>query len=84
MELFHQEFGKLGRHAVGRLEANHVAETALIHEILHGFEQIIGFILFNFQVRIAGNAEESHVLDGVPWEQRRQIFLHQLFHKQNI
>ena len=69
---------------MGRLEADHVAETALIHEILHGFEQIIGLILFNFQVRIAGNAEEPYVLDGVSREQRRQVFLHQLFHKQNI
>ena len=84
MEFLHQEFGKLGRHAVCRLEADHVAETALIHEIFHGFKQIIGLVLFNFQVRIAGDAEETHILDGVPREQRRQVFLHQLFHKQNI
>ena len=84
MEFLHQEFGKLRRHAVCRLEADHVAETALIHEIFHCFKQIICLVLFNFQVRIAGNAEETHVLDGVPREQRRQVFLHQLFHKQNI
>ena len=40
----------LGR-AVGYLKAHHVAEAALFHQILDGFQQIVGFVLLDLHVR---------------------------------
>ena len=62
-----EERAEFHRHAVGKFQPDHVAEPALIHQILDCLEQIIGLVLLDFHIRIAGDAEQSgseHLMTG--------------------
>ena len=79
-----QERAELLGRAVGYLKAHHVAEAALFHQILDGFQQIVGFVLLDLHVGIARDAEQPGVDDSVAGEQRAEVFGDQIFQQDDV
>lgn len=69
---------------MGYLKAHHVAEAALFHQILDGFQQIVGFVLLDLHVGIARDAEQPGVDDSVAGEQRAEVFGDQIFQQDDV
>ena len=83
-QLLDEELAQVGGHAVGCLQTDHIAEAALIDQILHGLEQIVGLVLFDFHVRVAGDAEAARRNHFVAREERGEVFLHHVFQKEDV
>ena len=83
-----QTGGKEGDEALGRamgdFQAHHVAEAALIHKVLDGFQKVVGLVLLDFQIGVACDAEQRRVLHPVPGEEHGQILGHKIFQRQNV
>ena len=78
---------KIHQHAVhpaGELQAHHIAEAALVHQIPDGFQQVVGFFLGKFQVRIAGDPEQAAGQNFIAVKQGFQILADQILQQNHI
>ena len=78
---------KVHQHAVdaaGKLQPHHVAETALVHQILDGLQQVVGLFLGQFQIRIAGYPEQTARQNLVAVKQGFQILADQIFQQDHV
>jgi len=58
-EMLDEEVLQTLRHAALELEAHDGAEAALLDVVAHGREQVVGLVLLDFAVGVAGDAEEA-------------------------
>ena len=84
VEMFKQEFLQAPRAPARQLKPHDGTETALLHVVAHGGKKIVGFVFFNFTVRVAGHAKESVILHAVPREKRFKPLPDQIFHEKNL
>ncbi len=65
---------------VGDLQTDRRSETTAQQFLLHGVEQVLGIVLFNVDVLVAGHAEGTGFLDDHAWEQGIQMGDDQVLH----
>ena len=63
VELAHEQLEHLVAHRVGDLEADGPVEAAAAQLHLDGFEQVVGLLLLDREVGVAGDAERRRLLD---------------------
>ena len=73
LELGRQQVRQLLAHVGLDLEAERLAEAAAAQLHLDGHEEVVGLVLFEGEVGVAGDPEGVVVPDGHPGEQRLQV-----------
>ncbi len=79
-----QEVHQLARGLVGDLQAHHIAEAALFHQVAHGFQQVVGLVFLDLQVGVAGDAEQGGADHRMPGEEQLKILGHEVFQQQDV
>ena len=79
-----QKVHQLARGLVGDLQPHHVAEAALFHQVAHGFQQVVGLVLFDLQIGVAGDAEQGGADHRMAGEEQAQILGHEVFQQHDV
>ena len=79
-----QKVHQLARGLVGDLQPHHVAEAALFHQVAHGFQQVVGLVLFDLQIGVAGDAEQGGADHRMAGEEQVQILGHEVFQQHDV
>ena len=69
---------------MGHLQPHHIPETALVHQIAHGFQQVVGLVLLDLHIRVAGDAEQGGIDDLHAGEEHGQMLLHQRLQQDDV
>ena len=80
----HEEAPHVRGHGMGHLQPHHIPETALVHQIAHGFQQVVGLVLLDLHIRVAGDAEQGGIDDLHTGEEHGQMLLHQRLQQDDV
>lgn len=69
---------------MGDLQPHHVAEAALLHQVAHGFQQVVGLVLFDLKIGVAGDAEQGGADHRMAGEEQVQILGHEVFQQHDV
>ncbi len=82
LELAHEQVEHLVAHALGDLEAHGLVEAPPAQLHLQRLEQVLGLLVLQRQVGVAGDPERRRLLDHHPGEQRVELGDDQLLDRQ--
>ena len=80
-ELVGEQLGEERAGRVGDLQADRLSEAAAQQLLLHRVEQVLGVILFDVDVLVAGDAERARLLDDHAGEQGFEVRDDEVLHR---
>ena len=84
VDVVEQEVLQTNWHAALEFETHGRAEAALFDVVAHGFEKVVGFVLFNFSVGVARDAEEPVGGHAEAREESAEALADQVFREDHL